>query len=110
MTPTVLYIPTAAPILTRLNYPYTLFVNTDTIGNRRFYGRYSSCRNWRSTGLGDHANHKALATGTWPKHLTRKVEQWRERVRQSLDGRRKTFLKEEFAVPQQCLAYPYWRI
>jgi peptidoglycan/xylan/chitin deacetylase (PgdA/CDA1 family) len=94
----------AVPILTRLNYPYTLFVNTDTIGNNGFM-TLQQLQELASTGLATIANHSA-GHGHLASAPNEKVEQWRERVRQSLDGAQ-TLLEREFGSAPPMFAYPY---
>jgi peptidoglycan/xylan/chitin deacetylase (PgdA/CDA1 family) len=94
----------AAPILTRLNYPYTLFVNTDTIGNSGFM-TLQQLQELAFTGLATIANHSA-GHGHLAKAPNENVEQWRERVRQSLDGAQ-TLLEREFGSAPPMFAYPY---
>ncbi|WP_018403695.1 polysaccharide deacetylase family protein [Marinobacter gelidimuriae] len=94
----------AAPILARLNYPYTLFVNTDTIGNSGFM-TLQQLRELASTGLATIANHSA-GHGHLAKTPNEKEEQWQERVHRGLDGAQ-TLLEQEFGNAPPMFAYPY---
>lgn len=94
----------AAPILARLNYPYTLFVNTDTIGNSGFM-TLQQLQELASTGLATIANHSA-GHGHLAKKPDEKVQHWQERVHQSLDGAQ-TLLEKEFGNAPPMFAYPY---
>ncbi|PFG54998.1 polysaccharide deacetylase [Marinobacter sp. LV10R520-4] len=94
----------AAPILARLNYPYTLFVNTDTIGKSGFM-TLQQLQELASTGLATIANHSA-GHGHLAKTPNEKVEQWQERVHQGLDGAQ-TLLEKEFGNAPPMFAYPY---
>jgi peptidoglycan/xylan/chitin deacetylase (PgdA/CDA1 family) len=94
----------AAPILARLNYPYTLFVSTDTIGNSGFM-TLQQLRELASTGLATIANHSA-GHGHLAKTPNETAQQWQERVHQSLDGAQ-TLLEKEFGNAPPMFAYPY---
>ena len=94
----------AAPILARLNYPYTLFVSTDTIGNSGFM-TLQQLHELASTGLATIANHSA-GHGHLARTPNEKVQQWQERVDQGLDGAQ-TLLEKEFGNASPMFAYPY---
>lgn len=94
----------AAPILARLNYPYTLFVNADTIGNIGFM-TLQQLQELASTGLATIANHSA-GHGHLAKTPNEEAKQWQERINQSLDSAQ-TLLEKEFGKAPPMFAYPY---
>lgn len=94
----------AAPILARLNYPYTLFVNTDTIGHSGFM-TLQQLQELASTGLATIANHSA-GHGHLARATNEEEEQWQVRINQSLDGAH-MLLEREFGSAPPMFAYPY---
>ncbi|MGM0953311.1 MAG: polysaccharide deacetylase family protein [Pseudomonadota bacterium] len=95
---------TAAPLLSELELPYTIFVNTDAIGSHG-YMTWQQLREVADDGRVTIANHSADHG-----HLARKPDEsradWQQRVTQSLDNAQDKLEKElDQNVPM--FAYPY---
>ncbi|MGO1233472.1 MAG: polysaccharide deacetylase family protein [Marinobacter sp.] len=95
---------TAAPLLSELELPYTIFVNTDAVGGHG-YMTWAQLEELADGKLATIANHSADHG-----HLARKPdeskEHWHERTEQSLDQAQKT-ISEKLGSTNPMFAYPY---
>lgn len=94
----------AAPILAQRKYPYTLFVNTDTIGHNGFM-TLQQLQELESGGLATIANHSA-GHGHLARAKDETLEHWQQRIDSSLDNAQR-FLEKHFKQPAPLFAYPY---
>ncbi|HLV77222.1 MAG TPA: polysaccharide deacetylase family protein [Marinobacter sp.] len=95
---------TAAPLLERFGFPYTIFVNTDAVGKRGYmtWDQLAEVAADRHVTIANHsADHG---------HLARKPGEpearWHQRVDASLDRAREA-LEEKLHVDNPMFAYPY---
>ncbi|MEO9524792.1 polysaccharide deacetylase family protein [Marinobacter alexandrii] len=95
---------TAAPILSSMDYPYTVFVNTEAVG-RHGYMTWEQLAELEQRDGVTIANHSADHG-----HLARKpgetAEQWNSRIDRSLDAAQAT-LAEKLGTEAPLFAYPY---
>ncbi|WP_203300520.1 polysaccharide deacetylase family protein [Marinobacter sediminum] len=95
---------TAAPMLSSMDYPYTIFVNTEAVG-RHGYMTWEQLAELEQRDGVTIANHSADHA-----HLARKpgetAEQWNSRIDHSLDAAQAT-LKEKLGTEAPLFAYPY---
>ncbi|MEX2474788.1 polysaccharide deacetylase family protein [Marinobacter sp.] len=95
---------TAAPMLDRFGFPYTIFVNTDAVGNRG-YMTWDQLRE-----LNEHSNVTIANHSHEHGHLAKRSDEsesdWEARVDKSLD-RAQALLKEELDIDVPMFAYPY---
>ncbi|MGC8119243.1 polysaccharide deacetylase family protein [Marinobacter sp. VGCF2001] len=94
----------AAPLLNKLELPYTVFVNTDAVGARG-YMTWEQLRQMADNELATIANHSSDHA-----HLARRHDetesQWRARAIQSLD-KAQSELKQRLEISEPLFAYPY---
>ncbi len=95
---------TAVPLLSELELPYTIFVNTDAVG-RHGYMTWAQLEELAEGKLATIANHSADHG-----HLARKPgeskAQWHERTEQSLDKAQEA-ISDNLGLDSQMFAYPY---
>jgi len=94
----------AAPLLDSLGLPYTVFVNTDSVGARG-YMTWEQLRTMANNELATIANHSADHA-----HLARRrseaEDEWENRITSSLDEAQQE-LKNRIGVEEPLFAYPY---
>lgn len=95
---------TAAPMLSSMDYPYTIFVNTEAVGRHGYM-------TWEQLAELEHRNDVTIANHSADHgHLARKPgetgEQWNSRIDQSLDAAQAT-LEEKLGTETPLFAYPY---
>jgi peptidoglycan/xylan/chitin deacetylase (PgdA/CDA1 family) len=94
----------AAPLLHELDYPYTIFINTDAVG-KQGYMTWEQLKELGDNPLVTLANHSADHA-----HLPRRPDEsdadWRKRAEQSLD-RAADALENRLGETAPLFAYPY---
>lgn len=95
---------TAAPTLSSMGYPYTIFVNTEAVGRHGYMTWEQLAELGQRDGV-TIANHSADHA-----HLARKpdetADEWNSRIDRSLDAAQAT-LKDKLGTEAPLFAYPY---
>lgn len=95
---------TAAPLLEEKGFPYTVFVNTDTVGGRDVmtWAELKEINEKEGVTIANHSKDH--------KHLVRRPDEsqdaWEARTRVSLDAAQET-LEEKLGTDAPLFAYPY---
>lgn len=95
---------TAAPILEEFGYPFTVFVNTDAVGDRGVM-TWDQLREWADAPHVLIANH-SHNHGHLPQKPGESDEAWRDRIQVSLD-KAQDLLQQKLGTSPPLFAYPY---
>ncbi len=95
---------TAAPILEEFGYPFTVFVNTDAVGDGDVMS-WDQLAQWAEAPQVLIANH-SHDHGHLPQKPGESDQAWRERIQASLD-QAQAILQEKLGTSPPLFAYPY---
>jgi len=98
------FLDVAFPLLSRYRFPVTLFVNTDSVGQRGYLD-WSQLRFLVEAGV-TLGNHTASHAYLLDRLADETRDQWRQRIRDDIRSAQKALLRETGVAPE-IFAYPY---
>lgn len=95
----------AFPRLKKRGWPFTFFVNTDSVGTGKVFVTWDQLREMSKAGA-TIANHSSSHTHFPRREKNESVAQWRERITQEVNNAQQK-IKKEIGVAPMILAYPF---
>lgn len=95
---------TAAPLLEELDYPYTIFVNTDAVGSRGYmtWDQLEQAADRPGVTIANHSHDHAHL----PRRPDESREDWQQRAEASMDEAQ-AILEKRLGTKEPLFAYPY---
>lgn len=95
----------AYPRLKKRGWPFTFFVNTDSVGSSRLFVSWEQLREMAKHGV-TIANHTSTHTHLPRKKANERVEDYRQRIRADIENAQQK-ITQEMGVAHMMLAYPF---
>lgn len=96
---------TAYPILKKRNWPFTFFVNTDSVGKGKLFVTWDQLREMSKNGV-TIANHSTSHNHMVRQNTGESLEEWRSRAEREISLAQDK-IKQEIGFTPKIFAYPY---